>query len=743
MKTLSLLSIFITLTVYSTAQQANFIWGKQYGGPDNHISQAMCTDPFDNIITAGSFNGFADFDPGSGSNNLSSNGLKDAYVGKVDNNGNYLWSVSFGGSGDDQAWDVATDNFGNVIVVGTFGSNSFDADPGPDTFTLSSQASFTTCAFVIKLDANGTFLWAAAYSSPMQSSYVAAKAVDADSNGNITVCGEMNVYQFDAVDFDPGSGTSALNETYRYFFLKLTPTGAFAYIFGLQGSYNSIAVMSDMELDGESNIYFSGHFYYSLDFDISAINYEINGNGYYYAFVCKLSASGQLQWVSSIVDNSNSLYNTSMAVDNEGAIYLTGKFASNTDFNPELLGVNELENTSGYENGYLLKLNNLGGYIYAKNMASGNSSVCNDLTFDEDNNIYVIGSFTGTIDLNPDSDGVENYTSANSTDVFITKLNNEGSFQYSNVFGGSFTDEGRAILYPTQGVGYIASGTFSNTMDLDPGSDVFNLTSGGNTDAFIVKYNECQPVATSFEAIGCGSYEWNDQAYTLPGIYQQTFSASSGCDSLVTLNLSMGSATSSTLTVEVCAQYYFDEQELETSGDYIGTFTNSQGCDSLVYLDLTIVEYPDLVLTISGNTISAASAATSFQWFDCTTEQLINGATSSTFSPTQSGLYGVYAYLGPCTELDCIDFTYIGVEENQALSFSIYPNPAEESINIHSSSIWNNARLCIFNSTGSLVMDTNISGNFLPLDISSLAGGVYSVQIISNGKFVQEKFIVE
>ncbi|MFM9983724.1 MAG: T9SS type A sorting domain-containing protein [Flavobacteriales bacterium] len=743
MKTLLLMSFVFFVSICANAQQANFIWGKQYGGPDSHLSRTICTDPFGNIITSGHFSGFADFDPGTGSTNLTSNGLKDGYVGKLDNNGNYLWAVSFGGVSDDEVWDIATDNFGNVIVVGSFNSPSFDADPGPNTATINAQANFTTCAFVIKLDANGTYLWSASYSTPLQSSYAAAKAVDADSNGNITVCGEMNLAQFDEIDFDPGFGTNELNENYRYFFLKLTPSGAFVDVFGLEGSYNSIAQISDMEVDNESNIIFSGYYYYLLDFDISATDYEINGNGYYFSFVCKLGASGEFQWVSAINDQFSSLYCSSLDIDNDGNIFLTGRFASTTDFNPELLGENELVNTSGYENGYLLKLDEMGGYVYAKNMAPGNASTCNDVTHDEEGNVYVIGSFTGTVDLNPDSDGVENYTSNNSTDVFVTKLDIDGNFQHTNVFGGSFTDEGRAILYPSQGVGYVATGIFSNTMDLDPDSDVFNLTSGGGTDAFIAKYNECQPVATSFDAVGCGNYEWNDQAYTLPGSYQQTFTAASGCDSLVTMNLVLNTATSSNLTVEACALYVFDGIELSASGNYIATLTNALGCDSIVYLNLTIVSSPVITFTISGNTITANSAASEFQWFNCTTEEIIEGATSASYSPTQSGLYGLYAYLGPCTELDCINFNYVGVNEKESGTFYVYPNPAGESINISTPLGWNNARITIMNSSGSLVLDQNTMGDFQILDVSSLTTGIYYIQLMSNGELLQQKFMKE
>jgi hypothetical protein len=197
------------------------------------------------------------------------------------------------------------------------------------------------------------------------------------------------------------------------------------------------------------------------------------------------------------------------------------------------------------------------------------------------------------------------------------------------------------------------------------------------------------------------------------------------------------------VVVEACDQYLFNDVVYETSGDYTATLTNALGCDSIVFLDLTIIETPAVQLSVSENTITAVGTATSYQWFNCADNQLIEGATSSTYSPTQSGEYGVYAYLGPCTEVVCVGFTFIGVEEIKGDQFSIYPNPAVQSVSINSTIAWNNARLCIINATGSLVMNKTINGKVQQIDVSELASGVYHVQIFDNGLLSQKKFIKE
>jgi hypothetical protein len=527
MKTLLLLLNLVLIACNSLAQQPSLVWAKQIGGSDAQHSHAVIQDFSGNLLNAGYFYGVTDFNPGVASTLLSSNGAKDAYVCKLDHNGNFLWAFNFGGSGEEQIFDVATDVFGNVVVVGRFNSSSFDADPGPNVVTLSTT-SFYSASFIIKLDANGVYQWSTVYTSPMSSSSLAAKSIEIDNNGNITVAGEMNIVQFDAVDFNLTAGTNTLDHNFHFFIVKLTASGVFVDLIGFEGSYNMTPLLMDILVDEESNIYICGHFYSTMDFDTGPLDFEINAGGYYAAFVCKVNSLGQLQWVTSVKDDNSSMYSTSIYLDNNQHIYMTGTFNDAVDFNSDLSSTSILTNYSGYENGYLLKLNEQGSFVFAKNMAYGPGSICNDLVVDNDNNIYVIGSFSGTADLNPDETEVSNKNAISSSDIFITKLNVNNEFQYSNVFGSSGIDLGRTIMMDEDSSRYIVSGTFNNTIDVDPNDNIVNMTSGGNGDVFVIKYTECSAVATSFEAVGCGSYEWNGQGYTVSGTYNQSFIAASG-----------------------------------------------------------------------------------------------------------------------------------------------------------------------------------------------------------------------
>ena len=69
---------------------------------------------------------------------------------------NFEWAHSIGGTGTDRGTAINTDPWGNVYITGFF-SDSFDFDPGLDTFNISSNGGFDL--FVQKLDSSGNFIW--------------------------------------------------------------------------------------------------------------------------------------------------------------------------------------------------------------------------------------------------------------------------------------------------------------------------------------------------------------------------------------------------------------------------------------------------------------------------------------------------------------------------------------------------------------------------------------------------------
>jgi hypothetical protein len=98
----------------------------------------------------------------------------------------------------------------------------------------------------------------------------------------------------------------------------------------------------------------------------------------------------------------------------------------------------------------------------------------------------------------------------------------------------------------------------------------------------------CVPTASNQSQTACNSYTFNNQTLTQSGIYFDTLTNSTGCDSIITLNLTIKNSTSTTINQSACNSYTFNNQTITQSGTYFNTLTNSVGCDSIITLNLTI-----------------------------------------------------------------------------------------------------------------------------------------------------------
>ncbi len=79
----------------------------------------------------------------------------------------------------------------------------------------------------------------------------------------------------------------------------------------------------------------------------------------------------------------------------------------------------------------------------------------------------------------------------------------------------------------------------------------------------------------------------------------------------------MNQATSSTLTETACGSYTLNGQTYTSTGTYIQTLTNAQGCDSTITLNLTIPVIDNTITTLNGLTFTANQAGASYQWVYC------------------------------------------------------------------------------------------------------------------------------
>ncbi len=262
----------------------NFLWAKRMGGGSSaagcgavcrgSIGKSIALDSNGNVYTTGYFPGTGDFDPGIGVYNLTAGGS--TFVSKLDPSGNFVWAKQIGGGSTEGANSIAIDANSNVYTTGVFGSTD-DFDPSNGVYNLTPIGSGTN-TFISKLDASGNFVWAKSIGGgpggtcggPCYGS--SGNAIAIDANGNVYTTGFFR----GAPDFDPGPGTYNLttysSSNFDIFVSKLNASGDFVWAIQMGGpSGNNVNLPYDngnaIALDANENIYTSGSFYFTADFD--------------------------------------------------------------------------------------------------------------------------------------------------------------------------------------------------------------------------------------------------------------------------------------------------------------------------------------------------------------------------------------------------------------------------------------------------------------------------------------------
>ncbi len=394
----------------------NFAWarGVDETGDANVSVEDIATDSNGNVYTTGSFSRTVDFDLGAGVFNLTSAGGDDIYVSKLDSSGNFVWAKSMGGSNYDYAYGIAVDSNGNVYTTGSFYGTA-DFDPGAGVFNLTGSGSF-----VSKLDSGGNFVWAKGVNGSD------GTAIALDSSGNVYTTGNFQ----GTVDFDPGAGvfylTSASAGYYDTFVSKLDSSGNIVWAKSMGGSDYDYGL--GVAVDSSGNVYTSGTYLGTADFDPSAGVFYLTSVGQEDIFVSKLDSSGNIVWAKGMGGMSEE-YCYDMVIDSSGSVYTTGYFSGTADFDPGT-GVFNLT-SEGDDDSFVSKLDSSGNFAWAKGMDFDNVGIATDSS----GNVYTTGGFGGTTDFDLGA-GIFNLTSAGNSDIYVSKLDSGGNFVWAKSMGG-------------------------------------------------------------------------------------------------------------------------------------------------------------------------------------------------------------------------------------------------------------------------------------------------------------------
>jgi hypothetical protein len=289
------------------------------------------------------------------------------------------------------------------------------------------------------------------------------------------------------VDFDPG-----VDEEYRtsfgerdVFIQKTSSSGEFVWVRSIGGENGENA--TTVALDGDDNIYVAGEFESTVDFDpgIGEFNLTAPGVGTHENFILKLDPDGNFIWAKSFGGEAHEA-NNEIKVDGDGNIYCAGFFEGTVDLDP---GDGMLAYTApGIGSSFVIKLDTNGDLIwhYVTNgmtMPHGNSAY--DVVISDLGEVTVTGHFAETVDFDFSADTHE-LTANGETDVFILRLSADGEFVWVSSFGGSGTDRCFQTRLDAFGHTYI-TGEFYDSFTLEVGDTEESYTSNGNADIFLAK----------------------------------------------------------------------------------------------------------------------------------------------------------------------------------------------------------------------------------------------------------------
>ena len=381
----------------------------------------------------------------------------------------FEFAKAFGGSSPDYADAVVTDSHGNIYIAGTF-EETVDFDPGNGIFNLTAVNGAYNTAFVQKLTPKGEFIWAKQYGG-IKNEII---GIEIDSDDNIYITGNFG----GTGDFNPNSGVNNLSSNgnsifaYNIFLLKLDENGQYQWAANFGGSTED--KVGGICIDSQDNLYLTGTFTGTSDFDPSGTAATVLSANIKDAFVLKIDKDRNFQWVRQLPYSTNS-GGTAITNDDFGNIYMTGSFRDSVHCDAN--GSTAVLYSNGfYSSLFVLKIDTSNTFQWIKYVDNSTTSqvLSTSIATDSVGNVYTVGTYDALIDLDPDT-SVFNITSITGiTNSFIQKLDSSGQFVWAKALRGTSHNTIYDIEISEQGAIY-TTGKFSGSADFDPNSTAFTF----------------------------------------------------------------------------------------------------------------------------------------------------------------------------------------------------------------------------------------------------------------------------
>ena len=523
------------------------IWVKAFGGLGADQATAVAIDASGAIYAAGSFSFLVDFDPGPSTVNLSSSGQEDAFLLKLDRDGNFTWARKIGGPLADRATAIGIDSAGMLHLGGVFAGRA-DMDPGPAQQWLTSAGN-SPDIFWTTFTPEGNWTASRQFGGPGAEQLTALKPVGT----SVYLTGVFA----DSLDLDPGPGLAPFSSKGQTdgFVARYSAAGAFAWARQIGGTGEDI--VSDVAVGSLSEIAVTGSFTGAVTLDSLAQGAALSGKGntdlfiaVYHAqgaflrsatlggqgedrglgierdpstgglFACGYFAGEATLQAGLFQDSLKSTGDRDMALialdkdlqglwahpiggvsqdaavrlllDAQGRPVFTGAFKFLADFDPGL-GVQNRGTPAGFgdDDGFVLKLDAAGAFVWASHFGAARaqeSDQIRDTGIDANENLYVLGSFQGRVDADP-SPALYPLDAQGSEALFLSKLDSSGAFQWARSIDGASGTLSAALATGSSGNSLLAGG-FSGNIQIQNGAGFTPVSGeGGNPGVFFASFS--------------------------------------------------------------------------------------------------------------------------------------------------------------------------------------------------------------------------------------------------------------
>lgn len=430
----------------------SFEWAVKAGSSTlSDAANDLNMDNSGNLYMTGDIQGAASF--GNGITLTTPSSAPDIFISKHNSLGQIQWAVQYGDLDQEYGTGIATDNSGNVYIIG----NSMNGVTIGNTI-LAPNGTNEGIAFLIKLNSSGALQWAKKINSTMNGY---ANGIVIDKNNNIYIAGSLN-------DYSGGTGNS-------FYISKFNTSGTQIWYktFGL-GFFNKEAF--GINVDNNGNLIVCGRYMQSLTLGTTTLSATstLDTDG----FISKFDSNCNFLWAKQLTSPGQGQdILRSVAVDLQNNIYTIGNVDSTAivdNINIPLLKGSHL---------VLIKYDQNGNTIWAKASSEGQQYNQHRILFGNDNNLYFSGCFNGFLKL----DNIK-ITGIGSNDNYLGCMDTNGKIKWLNGFGGILS-EGIGGIVVNSNNDIFVSGSFYGTVPFGNTT----LTSSGSEDIFLTKFRQCDP----------------------------------------------------------------------------------------------------------------------------------------------------------------------------------------------------------------------------------------------------------